>query len=170
MAYPPLSISDDQFHNLVDGLPTLAWISEPGGRITFCNRRWLDYTGCPLEVMMGNGWTPFIHPDDVGIMSDIWLSSEALVERTVRIRRFNGQYKWFLVHVASVRDDGGSIRYWYGTSTDVDEFKQAEAFSSITRRTLENILRGDTLDNILKGLCDALDRQYPDAVTSIKLM
>lgn len=170
MAYPNLSISDDQLHNLVDGLPTLAWIIEPGGRITFCNRRGLEYTGCPLEVMAGNGWTPFVHPDDLRILSDVWLSSESLVERTVRIRRFNGQYKWFLVHLASIRDDGGSIRCWYGTCTDVDEFKQAEAFSSIARRTLENIARGDTLDNILKGLCDALDRQYPGAVTSIKLV
>lgn len=43
-----------------------------------------------------------------------------------RVRRFDGQYRWFLGRVVPVRDCGGHIVQWFGTSTDIHDQKIAE--------------------------------------------
>jgi two-component sensor histidine kinase len=43
-----------------------------------------------------------------------------------RIRRFDGDYRRFLIRVTPLRDDSGNIVRWYGTNTDIEELKQAE--------------------------------------------
>jgi formate hydrogenlyase transcriptional activator len=42
------------------------------------------------------------------------------------MRRFDGEYRWFLVRAEPVRDEHGKIVRWYGTSTDIEELKRAE--------------------------------------------
>jgi len=43
-----------------------------------------------------------------------------------RVRRFDGQYRWFLGRILPVRDCGGNIVHWFGTSTDIHDQKLAE--------------------------------------------
>ena len=42
------------------------------------------------------------------------------------MRRFDGQYRWFLFRAEPLRDDRGNIVNWYGTDTDIEDRKQAE--------------------------------------------
>jgi len=75
-------------------------------------------------------WLSVIHPDDLSHLTDYWRSivvSGEPGEIEVRIRRFDGQYRWFLIRANAVRDELGSIVKWYGTNTDIDDRKRAEA-------------------------------------------
>ena len=56
---------NDQIRFAVDALPGLVWSSQPDGSVDFLNRRWLEYTGLPLEQATGWGWQAAIFPDEV---------------------------------------------------------------------------------------------------------
>jgi formate hydrogenlyase transcriptional activator len=43
-----------------------------------------------------------------------------------RLRRFDGEYRWFLIRAVPLRDETGKIVYWYGSSTDIEDRKRAE--------------------------------------------
>src|SRR5712675_1326282 len=111
--------SADQLRELIDAIPTISWCGLPDGSIQFVNRRWTLYTGLSLDVSKGQ-WQVAIHPDDLPALIDRWKvirgTGECLgVE--ARIRRHDGEYRWFLFHTQSVRDAAGEIVRWYGSAT-----------------------------------------------------
>jgi two-component system CheB/CheR fusion protein len=44
-----------------------------------------------------------------------------------RIRRHDGVYHWFRTRGVPVRDEQGKIAYWFGTCTDIEDYKRLEA-------------------------------------------
>jgi formate hydrogenlyase transcriptional activator len=56
---------------------------------------------------------------------ELLLSGES-GEIEARLRRHDGVFRWFLIRVEPFRDETGKIIRWYGTSTDIEERKQAE--------------------------------------------
>jgi formate hydrogenlyase transcriptional activator len=121
--------SDDFLRTMIDQMPTLAWACRPDGSAEFVNRRWLDYAGLSMEEAVGWGWQATIHPEDLGKTTETWLrivASEEPGEEEARVRRFDGEYRWFLFRAVPVRDEWGKVIRWYGTSTDIEDRKRAE--------------------------------------------
>ena len=120
----------DQLSMMIDKIPTLAWSCRPDGTTEFLNQRWLDYTGLSLEASLGWGWKVAIHPDDLEKLMNTWLRVLASGEpgdEEARLRRFDGEYRWFLFRAVPVRDEQGKLVRWYGTNTDIEGLKRAEA-------------------------------------------
>jgi signal transduction histidine kinase len=42
------------------------------------------------------------------------------------MRRFDGQYRWFLFRASPLRDESGKIIKWYGTNVDIEDRKRAD--------------------------------------------
>jgi PAS domain-containing protein len=63
----PIPVDDQSlsFRQIVDSSPVLLHAARPDGYHDFFNRTWLDFTGEPLEKLLGWGWTSCIHPEDV---------------------------------------------------------------------------------------------------------
>jgi PAS domain S-box-containing protein len=124
-----LRASEDRLRLVVDTIPAIVWSALPDGYVDFVNDRWLQYTGLSREESLGWRWSAAIHPDDVARTTDYWravlLSGEA-AESEERLRRSNGEFRWFLCRYVPVRDDSGKIVKWYGTRTDIEDRKQAE--------------------------------------------
>jgi formate hydrogenlyase transcriptional activator len=121
--------SADQLRELIDAIPTIAWCGLPDGSVRFVNRRWALYTGLSLDVA-GGQWTAAIHPDDLPALIDRWKIIQGTGECLsieARIRRHDGEYRWFLFHTQSVRDSAGQIARWYGSATDIEERRRSEA-------------------------------------------
>jgi formate hydrogenlyase transcriptional activator len=121
--------SDDVLRTMIDQMPALAWSCRPDGSAEFVNQRWLDYAGLSMEEAVGWGWQASIHPEDLGKTMETWLrlvASEEPGENEARLRRFDGEYRWFLFRAVPVRDERGKVIRWYGTSTDIEDRKQAE--------------------------------------------
>ena len=115
---------------IINTIPTLAWSSRPDGSVDFLNQRWLDYTGLSVEQARDWRWTEAIHPDDLNRLSDYWRSIMVTGEQgeiEARLRRFDGEYRWFLFRANALRDESRTIAKWYGTNTDIDDRKRAEA-------------------------------------------
>src|SRR5689334_19715674 len=122
--------SEARLLKIIDAIPTHAWCTLPDGTGIFWNRRWLEYTGLSLEVLRGWGWQDAIHPEDLKEIMDKWLGFLAAGkpgEVEGRLRRFDGTYRWFLFRAEPLRDESGKIVNWYGTDTDIDDLKSAEA-------------------------------------------
>jgi formate hydrogenlyase transcriptional activator len=127
---------------ILDALPAIAWCKLPDGSNEFVNRRWQDYTGIPEDEARGQGWQAAVHPDDLPKLTERWaeiVASGQGGEFEGRLRRRDGVFRWFLARFEPVRDDAGEIVRWYGTSTDIDALKQAEAKVREDERALRRI-------------------------------
>ena len=134
--------SDDFLRTMIDQMPTLAWSCRPDGSAEFVNQRWVDYTGLSMEEAVGWGWQATIHPEDLGKTVETWLrliASEEPGEEEARLRRFDGEYRWFLFRAVPVRDERGKVIRWYGTSTDIEDRKRAEEKLRQDERELRRI-------------------------------
>src|SRR2546429_1159877 len=127
---------------ILDALPAIAWCKLTDGSNEFVNQRWQDYTGIPDGEARGQGWQAAVHPDDLPKLTEKWaemVASGTGGEFEGRLRRRDGVFRWFLARFEPVRDDAGEIVRWYGTSTDIDALKQAEAKLSEDERALRRI-------------------------------
>ena len=121
--------SDKQLRIMIDTIPVLAWCCSPDGTTEFSNRRWLEYTGLSQDEALGRGWQRALHPDDLDNVTEAWrliLASGEAGGGEFRLRRFDGEYRWFLFRAEPFRDDHGRLVRWYGTTTDIEELKRSE--------------------------------------------
>src|ERR1700692_3528242 len=129
-AFEEIRNSEAKLRKIIDTIPTLAWCSLPDGTGIFWNRRWHEYTGLSLEVVRGWGVQDAIYPEVLKQITDKWLGFLATGqpgEVEGRLRRFDGVYRWFLFRAEPLRDESGNIVNWYGTDTDIEDLKRAEA-------------------------------------------
>ena len=134
--------SEDKFRVMVDTIPALVWCTLPDGSNEFHNQRWHDYTGLPEGAERGWGWKVAYHPEDLERLLNEFQSivaSGAPGEMEARLRRFDGEYRWFLIRAVPFRDETGKIIYWYGSSTDIEDRKRAEEKLRQDERELRRI-------------------------------
>jgi PAS domain S-box-containing protein len=121
--------SERNLYQIINTIPALAWSARPDGSAEFFNQHYLDYVGLALEQVRDWGWTVAVHPDDlnslIGALQRL-MASDQPGECEARLRRFDGEYRWFLLRINSLRDESGNIIKWYGTKTDIDDRKRAE--------------------------------------------
>ena len=121
--------SEVHLRTIIDTIPAMAWCTLPDGFTEFNNQRWLDYTGLSAEEGRGWGWTTTIHPEDSEELIDMWrdrIASKKTAEGEARIRRFDGEYRWFICRSEPLVDEQGNVVRWYGTATDIEDRKRAE--------------------------------------------
>jgi PAS domain S-box-containing protein len=127
-AFDEIKKSEDRLQLVIDTIPTLVWRAGPEGIPDFLNQPALDYTGISLEHA-ATDWPRAFHPDDKKGMLVKWAAireSGMPGELEARLRRFDGEYRWFLFRAEPLRDEAGSIVKWYGSSTDIEDRKRAE--------------------------------------------
>src|SRR5712692_8920240 len=126
---PRSARSEDPLQVVIDTTPALIHTALPDGSLDFFNRRWLEYVGLSLEEIQGWKWTASIHPEDVEQFVEKWrasVESGEPFEVESRVRRADGEYRWFLHRKVPLRDGLGKIVKWYGSSIEVEDRKRAE--------------------------------------------
>ncbi|MBN9517153.1 PAS domain-containing protein [bacterium] len=121
----------------LDALPHFAWVADPDGALLYINRRCAEYTGLAIDDMLGWDWSWVIHPDDLATTVARW--AESVKNGTphrdeFRLRRDDGQYRWFLGRADPVRDDDGQVVRWIGTCVDVDDIHRTGADTRTARQ------------------------------------
>jgi PAS domain S-box-containing protein len=127
--YATLQQSEDRLRLVIDTIPAHVWSTRPDGSVDFINRRWLETTGLTMRDALGWDWRPVVHPDDLVRYVDEWraaLSSGQPMESEVRLRRADGNYRWWLTRNVPLRDELGNIVKWYGTAFDIEDRHRAE--------------------------------------------
>ncbi|MBN9120123.1 MAG: PAS domain-containing protein [Planctomycetes bacterium] len=111
----------------LDALPQLVWVAGPDGTLEYLNRRCAEYSGLPIDDLLGWDWGWVVHPSDLAETLRVWTAAVrngTPHEVEQRLRRHDGEYRWFLCRAAPVRDADGTVVRWFGTCTDVDESKR----------------------------------------------
>ncbi len=141
-----LRASEEQFRQLADSIPQLAWMSDETGWLFWYNRRWYDYTGTTFEEMQGWGWKKVHGPIELERLLVSWKS--ALVtsqpfESTFPLRRYDGEMRWHLTLALPIKNKDGKVIRWFGTNTDITE--QREALEKANAYILERKLIEEAL-------------------------
>ena len=120
-----------QFRQLADAMPQQVWITDAGGNTQYVNQQWTTYTGLTLEQTQDIHYAlQVIHPDDFEMTSEMWrtaLATGTPYQAEFRLKHWATQtYRWFLSRAIAIRDAQGQIVQWFGTSTDIEEFRRAQ--------------------------------------------
>jgi two-component system, chemotaxis family, sensor kinase Cph1 len=130
----------ERFRQLSNSLPQLVWTCLPEGPCDFLSDQWVKYTGIPAEPQLGFGWLEQLHPDDRERTVAAWnaaVASGSDFHVEFRIRRHDGEYRWFDTRAVRLRDAEGRTVKWFGSNTDVTDRKRAEAEKDRLAREVE---------------------------------
>ncbi|MEI7849433.1 MAG: PAS domain S-box protein, partial [Chloroflexota bacterium] len=137
--------SESSMRSVIDRIPDLIWSSLPDGKIDYLNEGWLAFTGLTQAEALGEGWMQALHPDDAASTDQKWNQATrdcAFFEVEQRLRRFDGEYCWFLSRGQPVLDEQGRLVKWYGVNTDISARKKAEEQIAFQASMLEQVHNG----------------------------
>lgn len=125
-----LQASERRFRVMTGAMPQMVWTTRPDGYHDFYNDRWYEFTGVPPGSTDGEAWNGMFHPDDQDRAWARWRHSLATgepYEVEYRLRHHSGAYRWTLGRAMPLHDAEGRIERWFGTCTDIEDLKRAEA-------------------------------------------
>ena len=114
---------------LISSVPQLMWTCDAQGLCDFLSPRWLEYTGLPEAPQLGHAWLEQIHPDDRDPLMQAWTTSVKTgraFHTQFRIRRHDGQWRWFDTHGIPQVNEEGLIVKWFGSCTDIDDLRRLQ--------------------------------------------
>ena len=134
--------SEARYRFLANAIPVQVWTATPDGKLDYVSERAVDYTGMSEESLLGEGWIGLLHPDDVARVSERWkhsLDTGERYETEFRLRQGStGDYRWHLARAVAQRGEDGRILRWFGSNTDIEDRRQAEAeLERLTREATE---------------------------------
>jgi PAS domain S-box-containing protein len=119
-----------RFRQLAQAMPQIVFVTDASGRMSFVNNQWTRVTGLPVKASLEGGWFRQVHPDDLERTAEdfrVALETGQSLHNEHRLLCGDGTYRWQLARILPNRNDAGRIVSWYGTATDIDDLKQAEA-------------------------------------------
>jgi diguanylate cyclase (GGDEF)-like protein/PAS domain S-box-containing protein len=164
-SYQSSKENEANFRQLADSMPQMVYAARADGWLDYCNQRWIDYTGLTLTQTQGWGSIAAIHPDDVQSVINVWNSTVVTgitYEIEFRLKRASdGAYRWHLGRGVPMRDDTGKIVKWFGTSTDIDDYKRTqqaleESHQQLEARVQERTTELEKSNNILNAILDSM--------------
>jgi len=163
--------SEKELRDVVNAVPAFVWSTLPDGAVDFVNERWLEYTG--LSPQDALGWEAAVHPDDRSRAVAEWraaLKNGRSTDGEMRVRRADGEFRWWFFRNVPLHDETGNIAKWYGTGIDIEDRKRAESLIAAEKRILEMVAKGDSLTEILDCLCRLVEEPAKGVLASILLL
>lgn len=139
--------SEERFRQLADAMPQLVWTAAPDGRVDYYNARWREYRGISPgadESGPAWNWAPTLHPDDEALTIEAWrraLQTGEPYQVEHRVRMADGGIRWHLSRGIPRRDAAGRIVKWYGTATDIHDFRVAQEAARISEERFRLVAR-----------------------------
>jgi PAS domain S-box-containing protein len=156
-AVDALRESEVRWRSIAETLPNLIWTALPDGQCDWLSSQWGKYTGIPEQELLGLDWLErVIHPDDRERALECWRAAyedRGEYDLEYRVRRYDGEYRWFKTRGVPLRDSSGKIAYWFGTCTDIEDIRSAEKREQVLMREVNHRAK-----NML-GLVQAIARQ-----------
>jgi formate hydrogenlyase transcriptional activator len=145
-AFEKIAKSEAELRTIIDVIPQLIMAVGTDGHFLCVNQAIQEYTGLTEEEVRSECFHPVLHTEDSESLRDLRaaaLSRGVPFEYERRVRRRDGQYRWFLIQYNPLQDEEGKIIRWYATGTDIDDRKQAEE-----RTRQENVVLRQQIDQV----------------------
>jgi formate hydrogenlyase transcriptional activator len=144
-AFAEIKKSEGQLRQMVDSIPQTVVMLGPDGSILYANRQVLAYTGLSEEDVMLTDFRPHVfHPEDMEKLRERrqeGFAGGVPWENELRVRRKDGEYRWFLISYNPLFDEHGAIVRWCAAGTDIDDRKRGEE-----RLREENLVLREEID------------------------
>lgn len=162
-----------RWRNMTNSLPQLTWTCARNGDCDFLSARWSQYTGVENSKLLIDGWLKCVHPEDQDTLMKDWckvVAENGFFQTEFRIRRHDGEYRWFDTRATPIFSDTGELEGWVGSNTDIQETKdihqaltgmnqklELEVASRLQEIT-ESQLKTDKILNLVPCFIGYLDR------------
>lgn len=144
-----MGLSYEEYRVLSEQAPIMIWRAGTDGLCDYFNQRWLDFTGRPLALELGDGWTEGVFPEDYQACLEIYRASfsrRESFEMRYRLRRADGQYRWIFDRGVPFYSDNdsapGGFGGYIGSCIDVSEQVTASEYLEAQRERELDELRG----------------------------
>jgi PAS domain S-box-containing protein len=132
--------SEHESRLIVDSIPGLIAVLSASGEVERLNQPMLDYLGKSLEESRQWAVDDTVHPDDrpgyIQAFAQAFATGDPVEYEAVRVRRFDGVYRWLNMRGLPLRDRQGHIVRWYFLLTEIDDRKRAEVTRKRVRISL----------------------------------
>ena len=133
--------SEKRFRVMANTTPSLVWMCDKNGKVTYLNDRMVAFTGQDQTIGFEDSWKTFVHPDErqkVQIANSKGLEEQKVYSKEYRLRRHDGVYRWMLDVAAPRINDDGSFTGFIGSAIDITDQKLAnEALETISGKLIE---------------------------------
>lgn len=117
----------ENFRNLANSMPLIVWTADANGAVDFFNRPYFEYTGIDPYNMTDTCWEKAVVAEDLEALRQGWMAAVEHREPYIlehRIRRAkDGMERWHLVRAVPLLDEKGHVVKWYGTATDIHDYR-----------------------------------------------
>jgi PAS domain S-box-containing protein len=167
-AQEALRESERSLRSVIDGIAGLVAIMAPNGELETVNRQVFEYFGRSLEELKNWGTSDAVHPEDLPHVVEIFtraVASGIPYHYDQRLRRFDGEYRWFDVRGLPIRDDSGRIARWYVLITDIEDRTQALARLEQMQSDFAHMNRVATMGLLTASITHEVNQPITAAVT-----
>jgi len=164
-----LEESERRLQQIISSIPGLAWAADANGFTTFWSQQYLDYAGLRLEDVVGYSFLNHIHPDDLAQVEEAWsatIASGGPGEAEARLRRADGQFRWFLIRASPFYDGAGVLTQWFGVNVEIENRKQAEEDLRRSESELAHVTRMMTMDQLAVSIAHEVNQPLMAIVTN----
>jgi formate hydrogenlyase transcriptional activator len=155
-------LTDIAIHRIVDVIPVMIGVMKPDGTVLCVNKAVLDYTGFSINDAVQQETINFlrgIHPEDIERLREerrkTMLGNKPFAFEE-RIRRKDGQYRWFLTQFNPLLDEQGRVIRWYATGTDIHDRVKADERTRNENLALREQIDRDSMFEDIVGSSEAL--------------
>ncbi len=144
-----LAQKNQELDAIVQTAPDIIFSRQADGSRDYISSRFYEFTGAAPSSAVGLGWMEYVHPDDKPSTLDHWLKcvqSGAAYESEYRLKRADGQYRWFRARAVPLQDGKGGILKWYGTCSDIHDSKLLEQSIRDSAIELERLVDSRTAE------------------------
>ena len=131
------------FEERLDYMPNMSWTALPDGEPDYFAKRWYDYTHASRKEALKDIWAQAVHPDDKVALWDSWIqctrTGEAFTTEA-RYKRFDGMYRYQLVHGVPQRNEIGEIVRWHGACADIHDLVMQRMEASRLKEQMMTVL------------------------------
>jgi formate hydrogenlyase transcriptional activator len=144
-AFEKIAKSEAQLREIIDAIRHDVVVLGPDGSVVYVNRSVLELIGLSeFEVMKTDFRARVFHPEDMERLREVrrvGFSGSVPWENEVRVRRNDGQYRWFLIRYSPLFDGEGHVSQWCAAGIDIEDRKRDEE-----RLRRENLALREDLD------------------------
>lgn len=135
---------EKHFKHLVESSYDIVYTLDLEGRMTYLSPAWESLLGYQVEHVINQSFKPYAHPDDIdrllGFFNNLKASKSRLAIEEYRLRKSDGEYRWFNTNAIALLDENDNIIGFSGTARDITKRKNLELELSYDRDLFKKTL------------------------------